>query len=261
MDTLSIKRLPDKYVAGLRSHLTDEAAVGFRLAHELGGEAVVNGIEILGLARIHDAAFAALLPPDASPLTREELTVRANGFFTEAILPIEKTHASSLDARVEFDQTSDQLHQHTLALEDSNREIQEAIIARQQAEAALKTSEKTASDEHAESLILEQQLHDIVRKILCANEEDRTKMSQVLQHEIAQALLGIKIRLLALESEVSANHFNLSKEITSTHWLVETSAKTLSRLLREFSNHHEQQTRRPIETLSRDLATVSETRT
>ncbi len=104
--------------------------------------------------------------------------------------------------------------------------------------AALKTSEKSASDEQAESLILEQQLQGIVRKIFCANEAERTKMSQVLQHEIAQALLGIKSKLLALESGVSANQLSLSQEINTAHCLVKTSEQTLSNLIREFSSHH-----------------------
>lgn len=238
MDTPPTKRLAANYLDGLRAYLANGPATGFRLAHEIGSQAVVNGLEILALARIHDMACEALLPPDATPDMREELEAQAGGFFTEAILPIEKTHATALDAKVELAQVADQLHQHTLALEDSNREIQQEITSRHHAEAALKTSEKSASDEQAESLILEKKLQGIVRKILCANETERTKTSQILQHEIAQGLLGIKIKLLTLESEASANQLSLSQEINTTHWLVETSAQTLSNLIREFSSHH-----------------------
>ena len=243
MDRPSTKHLYGMYLAGLRAYLADEATAGFRLAHELGSEAVVNGLEILALARIHEAAINAITLPVTSAAERELLTVRASVFFTEAIFPIESTHTTARHTKIEIDQASDQLRQHTLALEESNREIHEEITARHHAEAALKTSEKTASEEHAESQMLEQQLQQSVRRILCATEEERTKMSQVLQHEIAQALLGIKVRLLALGSEASANQLSLSQEITTTHWLVETSAKTLSRLIREFSEHHHSSTR------------------
>lgn len=238
MDTLATQHLAANYLAALRAYLKDEVATDFRLAHELGSQAVVNDMEILALARIHDAAFEALPPPDACSAERELLSIRASRFFTEAILPIENTHPSALDARVELDQATDQLQQHTLALEDSNREIQQQITTRQHAEAALKTSQKSVGQEQAESLLLEQQLQEIVRKILCANEEQRAKMSKVLQHEIAQALLAIKIKLLALQSEVSAKQLSLSQEINTTNWLAETSAKTLSQLIREFSSHH-----------------------
>jgi hypothetical protein len=238
MDTPTTNRMAANYLEGLRAYLTDGSATGFRLAHEIGSEAVVNGLDILVLARIHDTACEALLPPGTTPAMREELEARANGFFTEAILPIEKNHAAALNDRVELAQVTDQLHQHTLALEDSNREIQQEIAARHHAEAALVSYEKTANEERAESRMLEQQLQDSVRRILCATEVERTKMSQVLQHEIAQALLGIKVRLLALESEASANQLSLSHEINTTHWLVETSAKTLSNLIREFSSLH-----------------------
>ncbi len=235
---LTSQRLSEKYLAALRSYLQDGSTIGFRLAHELGGEAVINGLEILGLARIHDAAFEVLLPPSATPAEREQLALRASGFFTEAIIPIENTHPTALDATLKIDQAADQLHQHTQALEYSNREIRQEITTRQLAEAALKTSEKSTTAKQAESRIVEQHLQEIVRKILCANEKERTMMSQILQHEIAQALLGIKIKLLALESEASANQLSLSEKITTTHWLVETSAQTLSNLIREFSIHH-----------------------
>lgn len=238
MDTLSTRRLAANYLAALRAYLKDDVPTDFRLAHELGSQAVVNGMEILGLARIHDAAFEALPPPVACLPERELLAIHASNFFTEAILPIENTHPSALDAKVELDQATDRLEQHTLALEDSNREIQQQITTRQHAEAALKTFEESAGEEQAESLLLEKHLQEIVRKILCANEEQRATMSQILQHEIAQALLAIKIKLLALESEVSAKQLSLSQEINTTRWLMETSAKTLSQLIREFSSQH-----------------------
>jgi signal transduction histidine kinase len=233
MDTHTTQRLSASYLAALRTYLMDGGTIGFRLAHEIGSDAVVSGLQILALARIHDAAVETLLPPDPTPEERDQLALLASRFFTEAIFPLEKTHATA-----ELAQAAEQLHQHTQALELSNRQIQQQITTRHHAEAALETSEKSATAEQAESLIVEQQLQEIVRKILCANEEERTKMSQVLQHEIAQALLGIKIKLLALESEATANQLSLTEEINTTHWLVETSAQTLSNLIREFSNHH-----------------------
>ncbi len=233
METHTTQRLSVSYLAALRTYLMDGATIGFRLAHEIGNEALVSGLEILALARIHDAAVEKLLPPDPTPEEHDQLALLASRFFAEAIFPLEKTHATA-----ELAQAAEQLHQHNQALEHSNRQIRKQITTRHHAEAALKTSEKSAIAGRAESLIVEKQLQEIVRKILCANEEERTKMSQVLQHEIAQALLGIKIKLLALESEASANQLSLTEEINTTHWLVETSAQTLSNLIREFSSHH-----------------------
>lgn len=44
---------------------------------------------------------------------------------------------------------------------------------------------------------------------------------------------------LALQSKASTNPLSFSQDITTTHRLVETPAKTPSRLIREFINHHE----------------------
>ncbi len=235
----NIKRFTENYLTGLRSYLTADLPTSFQTAHELGSDALTHGLGILGLARIHDVAFTSLLSPNISAIGDEELGLRANMFFTEVILPIEKTHATALNTRVKIEQASDQLSQHTRALNHSNREIQEEIIIRRHAEVALKSCEKAAILEREESLILKQKLQDIMRKILLAVEEERSKMSLALQREVAQVLLVIKIRLLALENKASANQVSLSQEITASHWLVASASRTLNHLIREFSSHHD----------------------
>jgi signal transduction histidine kinase len=235
----TINDFAKNYLSGLRNYLTADLPMSFQTAHEIGSDALTHGLEILGLARIHDVAFNSLLTSNISTLSDEELGLRADLFFTEVILPIEKTHAAALNTREEIEQASDQLSQHTRALSHSNRVIQEEIMIRRHAEIALKYCESSAIQEQEESLMLKQKLQEMMRKILLAVEEERSKMSLTLQHEVAQVLLVIKVRLLALENEASVNQVQFSKEITATHWLVETASKTLNHLIREFSSHHD----------------------
>jgi signal transduction histidine kinase len=64
-------------------------------------------------------------------------------------------------------------------------------------------------------------------------------MSLQLNDEIAQALLGINIRLLALKQQVATSHANLTCEIAATQQLVEGSVNIINRLAHEFSSQHQ----------------------
>jgi len=83
----------------------------------------------------------------------------------------------------------------------------------------LKKSEHATGKLLEESRLLERQLQAMAHKILLADEETRRKMSLQLNDEIAQPLLGIHVRLLALKIEAEANHTSLTKDITATQLL------------------------------------------
>lgn len=234
-----IKSLTENYLIGLRSYLTADLPTSIQTAHEFCSDALTHGLEILRITKIHDVAFTSLLIPNISAISDEELGLKAKTFFNEVILTIEETHDTTLNTRVEIEQASDKRSQHTRVMNQSNREIQEEFIICRHAEFALKSCEKTTIQEREGSLILKPKLQDIMRKILLAAEEERSKIGLVLQREVVQVLLVIKIRLLALENKVSANHVSLSQEITASHWLVETTSRTLNHLIREFSSHHD----------------------
>jgi len=65
-------------------------------------------------------------------------------------------------------------------------------------------------------------------------------MSNQLNDQIAQNLLGINFRLLTLKMQVATHHTNLTREIATTQRLVEDSARIIRRLAHEFSTCHEQ---------------------
>jgi signal transduction histidine kinase len=82
-------------------------------------------------------------------------------------------------------------------------------------------------------------LRHLTHQILSAQEAERMKVSRELQDEVAQTLLGINVRLLALKRESTVNSEGLKKEIASTQRLVEKSVKTMSRFAREFGKQHD----------------------
>ena len=240
MNEAELSRMSGQYLAALSGHLErGDMCADLHHAHEVGRLAVGGGLETLDLAKIHETALAILLVPDCSTGTRDDMTARAAIFFTEAITPIEETHRAAQEATTELIKLNATLDQRTVDLAGSKRELQDGITDRKTAEAALKTSERASSQLLNESRLLEEQLQDMARNILAANEEERKKMSLQLQDDIAQTLLGIHVRLLALKKEAEDNRAGLTEEIAATQRLVEESLKTINRFAREFGIHHE----------------------
>jgi len=235
-------RLSGRYLAALKGHFEQGPEVNFDASHELGREAVASGLETLDVAKIHDHAMGTLLLADCAPATRADLTKRATDFFNEAILLIEETHRTAREANADMDQLNATLEQRSLDLADSKRELQHQIAERGRAEDALKNSQRNSRQLLEDSRLVEQNLQDMTRKILSATESERKKMSLQLNDEIAQTLLGINIRMLALKNEDAANRANLDDEIATTQRLVNDSANIINQLAHEISSQIESPT-------------------
>ena len=234
-----LSHLSGHYLAALRTHLEQGRKASLTPAHALGTEAVNLGLETLDLAKVHHQALAILILPDCSPVTRDEMSVRAEVFFTEAIVPIEKTHRHALEAGADLQLLHERMGQRTLDLADSKRELRQGINERMTAEAALEDSERISHQLLRESRLLEQQLKDLTRQTMAANEIEKKKMSLQLHDEIGQTLLGIHMRLLTLKSQVTARHLGVIQEIATTQKVVEAAVKTINQLAHEFGIPHE----------------------
>lgn len=234
-----LSQLSAHYLAALRTHLEQGRQASLLPAHDLGTEAVNMGIETLDLAKVHHQTLAALIPPDGAPSTRAEMTLRAEVFFTEALVPIEKTHRFARESGADLQQLQERLGQRTLDLADSHRHLQQGITERMTAEAALENSERISSQLLLESSQLEQQLKDMTRRIMSADEVERKKMSLHLHDDIGQSLLGIHMRLLTLKKQMAVRHEGTTQEIATTQRLVEAAVKTINQFAHEFGIPHE----------------------
>lgn len=239
MNETELGGLSERYLAALRIHLEQDGTMGMESARDMGRQFLAIGLETLDMAKIHQIALGALMLTDDSPSTCDGLRDRAAAFFTEAITPIEETHRAALRSNIEMQRVREKLEQRTRDVVDSNRELEQQMTGRRVAKEALQTNNEASAQLLRESSLLEGNLQEMARKILSANEEERTKMSRQLQDEIAQALLGIHVRLLALKKEVAANHAGLAREITFTERVVEESVANLNRLTHEFGVRHE----------------------
>ena len=239
MSESQLSHLSAHYLTALRTHLEQGRQASLLPAHDLGTQAVNLGLETLDLAKLHEQALMALILPDCSPVTRGEMTLRAEVFFTEAIVPIEKTHRFALEAGADLQQLRERLGQRMLDLADSHRDLKQGITERMSAEAALERSERVSGQLLQESRLLERQLKSMTRQIMAADEVERKKMSLQLHDDIGQTLLGIHVRLLTLKAEVTAKDEGLNQEIAITQRLLEESVKTINHFAHEFGIPHE----------------------
>ena len=203
-------------------------------AHDLGRRAAALDLETLDVVRIHEGALAALEASSSS----DGVIKRAEIFFAEAITPIEETHRAALRANARLSQLTKTLGRRTVELAASNRSLKQGIVQRKTVEQALKKSGEHSRKLLKESRRLQKHLQRLTHQILSAQEDKRKKISRDLHDEIAQTLLGINVRLLALKREAAINAHGLKKEIVSTQRLVDKSVKSIKRFAREFGIHH-----------------------
>ncbi len=235
-----VSRLSTEYLAGLRAHLRQDRRAAQPCppaAQDLGCDAVILGLETLDLAKIHESALASLLlaAPAAEP-ARLDLTGRAEAFFTEAIVPIERNHHSARDANVNLDEVLATLEQRTADLALCQSELKCEILARTHAETILRDSKRDSLRLLKDSRALEQQLQGMARQILSATEAERSKLSLQLNHDIAQTLLGIHIRMVALQQEVATHCGGIPDKIAAIQRLVQQSMKVIAQLTHEFGS-------------------------
>jgi signal transduction histidine kinase len=227
-------RLSQRYVTALQKHLKRGPRASLQPARGLGRQAVAIGLETLDVARIHDGALATLEASSSS----DGIIERAEVFFSEAIIPIEKTHHAALKANLHLSQLHKTLGRRAVDLASSNRALKQGIARRKTVEQALKKSGEHSQKLLKESRQLQKHLQHLTHRILSAREDKRKEISHDLRDEIAQTLLGINVRLLTLKKVNALNTEGLQKEIASTHRLVNMSVKNIKRFAREFGIHN-----------------------
>ena len=115
----------------------------------------------------------------------------------------------------------------------SNRSLKQGIAQRKIAEECLKQSREHYAALLEESLAMQTHLRRLTHQILTAQEAERKKISHELRDEIAQTLLGIKVRLLTLKRAAKCGAASLKKELANTQRLVRKSVRSINQFARE----------------------------
>lgn len=223
----------------LQKYLGQGPAASLLPARGLGDEAVIRGLETLDLAGIHSKALTAALLTGSSASAGQQMIEQAKSFFSEAIVPIERTHRAAQNDNSRVSRLKSTVHRRSAAASASVRSLRRSISLRQGAEQTLRKSGTRHKILMAELQRLQKHLRDLAHTGLSNQENERRKMSLRLHDEIAQALIAIDLRLLALKQVTHANNASLKKEIANTQILVRESAKKIGRFTHEFGIRHE----------------------
>jgi signal transduction histidine kinase len=225
--------LSRQYQAALRSYLKAGRRAILEPARGLGIKALAAGLQTLDLAKLHEQTLISEILPGCPPGKRAALIKQAAGFFAAAITPIETTHHSTREANAQLENFVVLLSQRTVELAASNLELSQEILQRKAVEEALKKSERHYSELLAQSDRLQEQLRQLSRQILAAQEDERKEISRELHDVIAQTLTGINVRLAALAREAATNTKGLDRNIARTQRLVSKSVDIVHRFARE----------------------------
>jgi two-component system sensor histidine kinase DegS len=231
--TRTLTGLSRRYAAALRTYLKQGPRATLQPARGLGHRVMAVGLETLDVARIHEQALIAIVLPNDSPGTRFATVRRAGRFFAEVIIPIEKTHRTAREANIHFGHLNQTLRQRSVDLAVSNRQLQREILRRKGVEESLRKSEKHYGLLLEQSQRMQEQLRQLTRQLLLAQEEERKKISRELHDEIAQTLTGINVRLATLKTAATHNTRGLQNKISSAQRMVEKSVDIVHRFARE----------------------------
>ena len=214
----------ERYGTALRLYLNRSADASLMPALRLGKEAVSLGIETLEIAQVHERKTLAL-PRGAGGSRCKK---RGELFFASAILPVIETHRAAIQSRSDLSRLNQTLAVRTQELTETQRQLRLGGVKRKTAELALKASDKRYARLLKESLELQLELRALTHRLFSTQENERLKLSQKLQNEIAQTLLGIHVRLTAMKRKARSNTKGFRTQIVDTQQLVRTSAKSLT---------------------------------
>lgn len=223
---------PQCYQDRLRAYLEQGRHARMESALGLGDLARAAGLPTLELAKLHERTLVLDLLPACPARKRAALIKRAGMFFAAAIAPEPKAAPDAREA-LRLKTIIGTLSGHTVELAAANQQLSVEIRHREEAEAALKTSEHHLRTSLANSDLLKEELRELSRQMLSAQEEERKKISRELHDVIAQSLMGINVRLATLKREAGLSTRELDRHITLTQKLVTRSSNIVHRFALE----------------------------
>jgi signal transduction histidine kinase len=209
--------LSQRYLLALRKYFKRGSPGNWLAAFRLGSEGLALGLKPAGVTRIHQQALTRL-----GPLCQKKAGIKKGEIFLSlATMPFGETRRAVRGNKMTLNGQNVPANRHT-AGENASRH-------------SLKNEGKSLT----ESLRLQTRLRRLTHLVLAAEEGERKQLSCGLHDEIAQALLGINVRLLLLKEKARSNPTGLKKEIASTQRLVLKSAKLVHQFARELDIHRQ----------------------
>ena len=221
-----------RYEAALSHYLDEGSPAHLQTVQGWGAQALATGWQILDFAKLHEQTLITQILP-RFPLRQHAALIRKAGMFFSAAIKLPEKTPPARNGSLPVHKVVEMLSQRTVELAATNCALRVEVAERKSVELALKKSEHHYSRLLEESDRLQQQLRQLSRQILSAQEEERKEISRELHDVIAQALTGINVRLAALAKEAGKKSQGLDQNILKTQQLVERSVDIVHRFARE----------------------------
>jgi PAS domain S-box-containing protein len=128
---------------------------------------------------------------------------------------------------------AEQAQRRLAVLASNNRKLEMEVVRRQTVESSLEKSREHQAGLLEQSYRMQEQLRQLSRQILLAQEEERKQISRELHDVIAQTLTGINLRLAALKKKAGLGGGGFERNIARTQRLVEKSVNIVHQFARE----------------------------
>ncbi|NQX01625.1 PAS domain S-box protein [bacterium] len=115
----------------------------------------------------------------------------------------------------------------------SNLKLRQEIVRRQAVEQELQQTQGVQSRLLKQSILQQEQLRELSRQILHAQEEERKRISRELHDVIAQTLVGLNVHIAALTQGAAGNIQGMQQKIANTQQLLEKSVGIVHQFARE----------------------------
>jgi signal transduction histidine kinase len=220
------------YKTALCSHLDQKSRPDPQVIARIGSEVRAARVSMLDWAKLHEQVLIAEILPGCPPRNRAALIRHAGNFFAATIAAAGSDKEGARDS-ARLRKSIESLSGRTVELAAANRRLGLEIIQRKKVETALRKSERDLLKSLEQSEALKEQLRGLSRQILSAQEEERKKISRELHDVIAQALLGINVRLATLKTKAGINTEGLARNIARTQKMVTKSADIVHQFARK----------------------------
>ncbi len=174
-----VSGLTKLYFSALQKYLDQSEEVALKEAYELGRKAIGEGLGVLDMTKVHQEALLTCL--DRAPTLEEGLRIAraAGNFFTESLSAFEMTHRGFREANRTLHELNRTLEQRAAELAAVNRELQNEITERQNAEDSLRK---------------------LSGRLLRLQDEERRRMARELHDTTGQTLAALALNLYLIES-------------------------------------------------------------